>query len=169
MLSRVFTLQRALTSSLFRHYVYSDLLGDFSFSPGDTRFECGNLECDTIQSGIDTTGGLVDTVIEASGATSSIDMGINVVQPGGKYVQTGLGKPKIEFPIVALSQKELTVRGCFRYGAGDYELAVRFLEKGLIDVKPLISSITPFEKATEAWEKTALLVASWVVMWWDMV
>lgn len=110
---------------------------------------------DLVESGIDTTGGLVDTVIEASGATSSIDMGIDVLQPGGKYVQTGLGKPKIEFPIVAMSQKELMVRGCFRYGAGDYELAVRFLEEGLIDVKPLISSITPFEKATEAWEKTS--------------
>ncbi|KAG9187964.1 D-xylulose reductase [Alternaria panax] len=110
---------------------------------------------DLVEYGIDTTGGLVDTVIEASGATSSIDMGINVVRPGGKYVQTGLGKPKIEFPIVAMGQKELMVRGCFRYGAGDYELAVGFLEKELINVKPLISSITPFEKATEAWERTS--------------
>jgi D-xylulose reductase len=46
------------------------------------------------------------------------------------------------------------VRGCFRYGAGDYELAVSLLAKKLVDVKPLISSVTPFEKATEAWEKT---------------
>ncbi|KAI4641356.1 uncharacterized protein J4E78_010419 [Alternaria triticimaculans] len=110
---------------------------------------------DLVEYGIDTTGGLVDTVIEASGATTSIDMGINLVRPGGKYVQTGLGKPKIEFPIVAMGQKELMVRGCFRYGAGDYELAVGFLEKGLIDVKPLISSVTPFEKATDAWEQTS--------------
>jgi D-xylulose reductase len=104
--------------------------------------------------GVDTFGGRVDTVIEASGATSSIETGIQILKPGGKYVQTGLGKPKIEFPIVAMGQKELMVRGCFRYGAGDYELAVGLLEKGLINVKPLISSVTPFEKATEAWEKT---------------
>ncbi|RMZ67460.1 D-xylulose reductase A [Pyrenophora seminiperda CCB06] len=105
--------------------------------------------------GIDTTGGLVDTVIEASGAPASIETGIHILRPGGKYVQTGLGKPKIEFPIVAMGQKELMVRGCFRYGAGDYELAVRLLERGLIDVKPLITSVTPFEKATYAWEKTS--------------
>jgi D-xylulose reductase len=104
--------------------------------------------------GVDTFGGRVDTVIEASGATSSIETGIHILKPGGKYVQTGLGKPKIEFPIVAMGQKELMVRGCFRYGAGDYELAVGLLEKKLVDVKPLISSVTPFEKATEAWEKT---------------
>jgi D-xylulose reductase len=104
--------------------------------------------------GVDTFGGRVDTVIEASGATSSIETGIHILKPGGKYVQTGLGRPKIEFPIVAMGQKELMVRGCFRYGAGDYELAVGLLEKGLIGVKPLISSVTPFEKSKEAWEKT---------------
>jgi D-xylulose reductase len=47
------------------------------------------------------------------------------------------------------------VRGCFRYGAGDYELAVGLLKKGLLDMKKLISSVTKFEDATEAWEKTA--------------
>ncbi|KAF2128000.1 GroES-like protein [Dothidotthia symphoricarpi CBS 119687] len=107
------------------------------------------------EEGVDTVGGRVDTVIEASGAASSVEMGIHVLRPGGKYVQTGVGKAKVEVPIVALSMKELMVRGCFRYGAGDYELAVGLMKKGLIDVKPLISSVTPFEDATSAWEKTA--------------
>ncbi|CAO2657806.1 Nn.00g070660.m01.CDS01 [Neocucurbitaria sp. VM-36] len=110
---------------------------------------------DLTEEGIDTFGGRVDTVIEASGATSSIETGIHILRPGGKYVQTGLGKPKIEFPIVAMGQKELMVRGCFRYGSGDYELAVGLIKKGLVDVKPLISSTTPFEEATQAWDKTA--------------
>ncbi len=110
---------------------------------------------DLDEPGVDTFAGLVDSVIEASGAASSIEMGIHVLRPGGKYVQTGLGKPKIEFPIVAMSQKELYVRGCFRYGAGDYELAISLIEKGLVKVKPLISSETPFEEATKAWDRTA--------------
>lgn len=105
--------------------------------------------------GIDTTGGKVDTVIEASGAASSISTGVHVLRPGGKYVQTGVGKAKIEFPIVAVSNKELMFRGCFRYGAGDYELAVKLITKGLVQVKPLLSSLTPFEDATKAWDKTA--------------
>lgn len=56
---------------------------------------------------------------------------------------------------MVMSQKELMVRGCFRYGPGDYDLAIQLLDKGLVDVKPLISSVTPFEQATEAWEKTS--------------
>lgn len=107
------------------------------------------------EEGTDTTGGKVDTVIEASGAASSIEAGIHLLRPGGKFVQTGLGRPKIEFPVVAMSQKELMVRGCFRYGAGDYELAVKYLDAKKIDVKPLISSVSRFEDATQAWDKTA--------------
>lgn len=97
----------------------------------------------------------VDTVIEASGAASSIETGIYLLRPGGKHVQTGMGRPKVEFPIGAMAEKELMVKGCFRYSAGDYELAVSLLTEGLIDAKPLISSVSPFEEATAAWEKTA--------------
>jgi D-xylulose reductase len=110
---------------------------------------------DLTEPGTDTFGGRVDTVIEASGAGASIETGIHILRPGGKFVQTGLGKAKVEFPIVAMGQKELMVRGCFRYGAGDYELAVAYLSKRLIDVKPLISSVSRFEDATKAWDKTA--------------
>lgn len=97
----------------------------------------------------------VDTVIECSGAASSVEAGIYVLRGGGKYVQTGMGRPKMEFPMTVMSEKELMVRGCFRYSSGDYELAVDLIGKGMIDVKPLISSTTEFERATEAWEKTA--------------
>jgi D-xylulose reductase len=97
----------------------------------------------------------VDTVIEASGAASSIETGINILRPGGKYVQTGMGRPKVEFPIGMMSEKELMVRGCFRYSAGDYELAVSLLTSKTVRVRPLISSTTNFEEATVAWEKTA--------------
>lgn len=98
--------------------------------------------------------GQVDTFIEASGAESSIQLGIYLAKLGGYYVQTGLGKPKPQIPMLAMSEKELHVRGCFRYGSGDFDLAVKLLSQGSVDLKPLISSVTPFEQATEAWEKT---------------
>ncbi|UNI17719.1 D-xylulose reductase [Purpureocillium takamizusanense] len=99
--------------------------------------------------------GRVDIAIEASGAESSAQLGIYLLKPGGSYVQTGIGKPKLNMPMLALSEKELRVRGCFRYSAGDFSLAVQLVERKLINLKPLISSITPFERATEAWDKTS--------------
>jgi D-xylulose reductase len=98
--------------------------------------------------------GRVDVVIEASGAESSVQLGIYLLRLGGSYVQTGIGKPKLSIPMLALSEKELRVRGCFRYGAGDFALAVQLLDRRMVDLKPLISSVTPFERAPEAWDKT---------------
>lgn len=105
--------------------------------------------------GLDNGGG-VDTVIEASGASPSTNAAIHVLRPGGKFVQTGLGRPKIDgFPIGPLSEKEIMVRGCFRYAEGDFELAVGMLRRGVVEVKSLISSVSDFSSATGAWDKTA--------------
>lgn len=97
----------------------------------------------------------VDNVIEASGAGAAIQIGIFALRSGGSYIQTGMsGRARVDFPINAFSSKELNLKGCYRYGAGDYELAMRLLASKKVGVKELISSVTPFEKAPEAWERT---------------
>jgi len=93
-----------------------------------------------------------DVVIEASGAEPCVQMGIHVLAPGGTYVQTGCGKPNVTVPLTELGQKEAVVKGCFRYGAGDYELAIGLLRDGKIDVKKLISRTVAFKEAPDAWE-----------------
>ncbi|KAL4756058.1 NAD(P)-dependent alcohol dehydrogenase [Aspergillus foveolatus] len=102
----------------------------------------------------DLDEGSVDAVIEASGAQSSIQLGIYLVRPGGSYVQAGLGESKPRVPMLALSEKELRVMGSFRYGADDFALAVEVVERRLVVLKPLISTVTPFYRVTEAWEMT---------------
>jgi len=75
-------------------------------------------------------------------------------QEGGTFIQAGLGKPKIQFSIATLSEKEINMKGCFRYNAGDFDLAMHLLGERKVSVKELISSIEPFERTTEQWEKT---------------
>lgn len=93
-----------------------------------------------------------DIVIEASGAEPCIQIGIHVLAPGGTFVQTGCGKPNISVPMTKLGEKEAVIKGCFRYGPGDFELAIGFLRDGKIDVKKLISRTVSFEEAPGAWE-----------------
>ena len=95
-----------------------------------------------------------DAVIEASGAEASVNTAMHVLRTGGQYVQTGLGRSPISFPILAMSEKELHCHGAFRYGTGDYETALSLVSGGQVSLKGLISSVTPFEQATVAWEKT---------------
>jgi D-xylulose reductase len=93
-----------------------------------------------------------DAVIDASGAEPSIQASIHVVRRGGVYVQGGMGKPDITFPIMAFCAKELTARGSFRYGSGDYQLAVDLVSQGKVDVKRLITSTVKFGEAEEAFK-----------------
>lgn len=94
-----------------------------------------------------------DVVIDASGAEPSIQTSIHTVRMGGTYVQGGMGKADITFPIMAMCLKEVTVKGSFRYGAGDYELAIELVATGKVDVKMLISEEVEFSQAEQAFKK----------------
>lgn len=94
-----------------------------------------------------------DVVIDASGAEPSIQTSIHTVRMGGTYVQGGMGKADITFPIMAMCLKEVTAKGSFRYGPGDYELAIELVATSKVDVKKLISEEVKFDQAEEAFKK----------------
>lgn len=94
-----------------------------------------------------------DVIIDASGAEPSIQTGILALRDGGTYVQGGMGKNEITFPIMAMCIKELNVRGSFRYGSGDYQLAVDLIASGKIDVKELITGKVAFREAEQAFQE----------------
>lgn len=96
-----------------------------------------------------------DVVIDASGAEPSIQASIHLIKAGGTYVQGGMGKADITFPIMAFASKEAVAFGSFRYNSGDYKLAVELIASGKIDAKKLISGQVPFEQAEEAFKKVA--------------
>jgi len=100
----------------------------------------------------DLPGG-ADAVIDASGAEPSIQTSLHVVRMGGTYVQGGMGKADINFPIMALCLKEVTARGSFRYGSGDYKLAIDLVAAGRVDVKALVNGVVAFKDAEEAFKK----------------
>lgn len=61
----------------------------------------------------------------------------------------------ITIPLAAVGEKELRMIGSFRYGAGDYPLAISLVERGLVDLKPLRTHQYPFNDAVTAFETTA--------------
>ncbi|KAF2751205.1 GroES-like protein [Sporormia fimetaria CBS 119925] len=93
-----------------------------------------------------------DVVVDASGAEPCVQMGIQVLRVGGTYIQGGMGKPDITFPIVAMCTKELNVKGSFRYGPGDYQTAVELVASKRISVKELVTKKVKFAEAEQAFE-----------------
>ena len=55
-------------------------------------------------------GAGADVIIDASGAEVCIQTGLNAIRNGGTYVQGGMGKPDVNFPIMAVCTKELNVK-----------------------------------------------------------
>jgi D-xylulose reductase len=93
-----------------------------------------------------------DSIIDATGAEPCIQTAIHTLRTGGTYVQGGMGKSDINFPIMALCTKEITAKGSFRYGAGDYPTAVGLVSSGRISVKELITGKVKFKDAEAAFE-----------------
>jgi L-idonate 5-dehydrogenase len=95
--------------------------------------------------------GYFDAAFEASGAASALRNCIETVQPGGVIVQLGLGGGDMSVPMQSVTAKELQLRGTFRFHE-EFAVAVDYIDKGMIDVKPLISATLPFTRARDAFE-----------------
>jgi len=98
--------------------------------------------------------GSLDVAIDASGAPACIAAGLHLLRPAGTFVQVGMGPSTVPIPMFAIVTKQLTVLGSFRYGQGDYPLAISLVERGLVDLKPLVTHRYKFADALEAFELT---------------
>jgi len=94
--------------------------------------------------------GVFDTLFEASGNQAALRTALDLLRPGATIVQLGLGG-EMTLPINSIVAKELQLRGTFRFDP-EFELALRLMGEGLIDVKPLITASLPFENAIAAFE-----------------
>ena len=92
--------------------------------------------------------GYFDLLFECSGAAPALVAGIGAMRPCGVIMQLGLGGD-MSLPMMAITAKELDLRGSFRFH-GEFGLAVGLMQKGLIDVKHLITHSVPLDQAEQA-------------------
>lgn len=125
--------------------------------PDDSKLEYSKKNAAAMkeQLGIEDQGPKsIDLVIDASGAEASIQTAIHIVKCGGTFVQVGMGMPSVTMEISLLITKEVAYKGSFRYGPGDYPLAIALVSQGKIDVKPLVTHRFTFEEAPAAFKAT---------------
>ena len=97
--------------------------------------------------------GQFDVVFEASGSEAALRTGLDVIAPRGVLITVGMGGD-ISLPMTQIVAKEVDLRGTFRFHA-EFATAVRFLNEGLVDGKPVITGILPMDRALEAFELAA--------------
>lgn len=90
-----------------------------------------------------------DIVIEATGSTGGFETSLSLVKPRGILVLKSTIAAKEGLNLASVVVDEITVLGS---RCGQFEPVLRLMEKGLIDTKPLISKVLPFEEAIKGFE-----------------
>ncbi|KAH8434021.1 NAD(P)-dependent alcohol dehydrogenase [Aspergillus melleus] len=105
-----------------------------------------------------TAAGLLDgadIALDATGAEPCLNCGILSLTQGGSFVQVGLGKPNLSLPVGQICDKEIVFRGSFRYGPGDFQLAVGLLDSRRVKLDGLVTHEFPFTEAEQAFHNVA--------------
>jgi len=92
--------------------------------------------------------GHFDVLFEASGNERALTGAFAALRPRGIIVQLGLGG-EMNLPINTIVAKEFDLRGAFRFHE-EFAVAVELLNKGLVDVKPLISATLSYRDSARA-------------------
>jgi L-idonate 5-dehydrogenase len=97
--------------------------------------------------------GFFDVLLEASGNERALTGALAALRPRGVVVQVGLGG-SMTLPVNTIVAKEFDLRGAFRFHE-EFAMAVGLLNRGLVDVKPLISATLPYRDAGRAFALAA--------------
>ena len=91
-----------------------------------------------------------DVVVEATGSVSGFETAIALTKPRGVLVLKSTVAASKEFNLAPIVIDEITVLGS---RCGQFPPALRLLQSGKINLKPLISATYPIDDAIEAFEK----------------
>ncbi len=92
--------------------------------------------------------GEFDVLFEASGNEAALRGALDTVRPRGIVVQVGLGGD-MTLPVNTIVAKEHDLRGAFRFHE-EFTTAVELLNRGLVNLKPLISFKMPYKDPMRA-------------------
>lgn len=92
--------------------------------------------------------GRFDVAIECSGAAAALRAALETVRPQGTVLQLGLGG-ELPLPVNLLVAKEIRLAGAFRFHA-EFAEAAGLIDRGEIDVTPILTATFPLERAAEA-------------------
>jgi len=94
-----------------------------------------------------------DVVLECSGAPAAAELGLKLVRKRGQYTQMGLFGRPINIDFEKIAYKELQVTGFISQNWQSWERALRLLEQGKIQIRPLVTDILPITNWKKGFEK----------------
>ncbi|CAG2116277.1 unnamed protein product [Medioppia subpectinata] len=93
-----------------------------------------------------------NVTFECTGNEGSTKVAIYATNNGGKVALVGLGPLEVSAPLVNASLREVDIIGVCRF-RNCYPMAIYLLEKGLVNLKPLVTHKYPLERSLDAFNK----------------
>ena len=94
-----------------------------------------------------------DGVIDAAGASLTLQIALDIVRPAGWISKVGWGPQPLGFNLDPLVQKNVTLQGSFSHNWPIWERVITLLSSGQLDVTPIIGGVWELENWHEAFEK----------------
>jgi L-iditol 2-dehydrogenase len=94
-----------------------------------------------------------DSVVDASGASITLKMALQLVRPNGTISKVGWGPQPLNFSLDPMVHKNIRLQGSFSHNWPIWERVIRLLAGGRLDVKPIIGGIWPIDQWHTAFEK----------------
>ena len=93
-----------------------------------------------------------DGVIDATGASASLKLALDIVRPNGWIAKVGWGPQPMEFSLDPLVQKNVRIQGSFSHTWTTWERVLRLLATGALDIGQVLGGIWPLAEWREAFE-----------------
>ncbi|MGD9328829.1 MAG: galactitol-1-phosphate 5-dehydrogenase [Cyclobacteriaceae bacterium] len=110
------------------------------------------LKCDVqkeVQKVTENRG--ADVVFEVVGNTESLNLSIGSVRKGGTITLIGNLAAEVQFPLQSVVTRQIKLQGSCAI-AGEYPMVLKMMQKGLIDIEPLLSATAPLSEGA-SWFK----------------
>lgn len=97
----------------------------------------------------DASGLRVDTLVDCSGVASAIASATASVKPRGSVTLVGMGGDSVALPMSTIQNRELTVKGIFRY-AHTWPTGISLATRGLVELDAMVTGHFSLDRVDEA-------------------
>jgi L-iditol 2-dehydrogenase len=94
----------------------------------------------------------IDLVIDATGASISLKLALDIVRPAGQITKVGWGPQPFNYSLDALVQKAVTLKGSFSHNWPVWENVIGLLESGKINLEPILNKVATLEEWREVFD-----------------
>jgi len=106
-----------------------------------------------VQKVMDITGGEgVALVIDCAGVAVVLKQAIDITRNTGQIVKIGYDENPVNFSLDTILDKNINIKGHFGYDYISWKNVLKLMEKGLLDLKSMISHKMPLSKWMEGFE-----------------